>query len=165
MYSLNPHLLPSTSRIHYYTDSFKLHGTGTGTGRWWISILSYVLYTLHRERDRESLFSIVPIPFPAPVPVPMPCSLYKPLEGMLPKSTSVVLHKYGHSRLIHTERKRTRKWKKIKEKSEGIKENISNIKRKFSLFPVWTGPERYVHTYFDQFPEVSSDGFLFSWTK
>ena len=27
-------------------------GTGTGTGKWWISVLHYVLYTLHRDRDR-----------------------------------------------------------------------------------------------------------------
>ena len=50
-------------------DPFTLHGTGTGTGERLVSILRYVLYTLHR--DREPLFSIVPAPFfPVPVPVP-----------------------------------------------------------------------------------------------
>ena len=36
-----------------------------------VSILRYVLYTLHRDRDghRESLFSIVPIQFLCPGPV------------------------------------------------------------------------------------------------
>ena len=59
--------------------SFTLHGIGTGTRRWWVSILRYVLYTLHRDRDRhtESLFSIVSMPFP--IPVPVPCSVYEPL--------------------------------------------------------------------------------------
>ena len=54
-------------------DPFTLHGTGTGTGTGerLVSILRYVLYTLHR--DREPLFSIVPAPF-FPVPVPAPCS-------------------------------------------------------------------------------------------
>ena len=45
--------------------SFTLHGAGTGTGKRWVSVLRYVLYTLHRDRDRykETLLSIVPIPF------------------------------------------------------------------------------------------------------
>ena len=63
--------------------SFTLHGTRTGTGKWWVSILCYVLYTLHRNRDknREPLFSIVPIPFPVPIPIPAQvlCSVFKPL--------------------------------------------------------------------------------------
>ena len=54
--------------------SFTLHwtGIGTGTGKWWVSILRCVLYTLDRDRDRDmkSLVSIVPIPFPVPVLVP-----------------------------------------------------------------------------------------------
>ena len=43
-------------------------GTLTGTGKRWVSVLRYVLYTLYRGRDKpsESLFSIVPIPFPCP---------------------------------------------------------------------------------------------------
>ena len=28
-------------------------GTWTGTGKWWVSILCYVLYTLHRGRHRD----------------------------------------------------------------------------------------------------------------
>ena len=37
--------------------SFTRHRTrtGTGTGKRWVSILRYVLYTLHRDRDREPL--------------------------------------------------------------------------------------------------------------
>ena len=59
-------------------NSFIPHGTGAGIRKWWFSILRYVLYTLHIDRDRESLFFIVPIAFPAPVPVTVPCSVYKP---------------------------------------------------------------------------------------
>ena len=64
-------------------SSFTLHRTRTPTGtrKWWVSALCYVLYTLHRDRDRhrEPLFSIVPISFPVPVPVPLPWSVYEPL--------------------------------------------------------------------------------------
>ena len=30
---------------------FTLHGIGTGTGKWWVSILCYALYTLHMYRE------------------------------------------------------------------------------------------------------------------
>ena len=44
-----------------------------------VSILRYVLFTLHRDRkrDMEPLFSIVPVPVSVPVPVlvPVPCSV------------------------------------------------------------------------------------------
>ena len=66
------------------TILFTLYGTGTGTGtrEWWVSVLCYVLYTLHRnrDRDRETLFSIVPIPLLVPVPVLVSCSVYEPLQ-------------------------------------------------------------------------------------
>ena len=42
--------------------------TETESGKWWVSILCYVLYTLHRDRNRLPLFSIVS------VPVRVPCS-------------------------------------------------------------------------------------------
>ena len=53
-----------------YRPKWLIYGTGTGTGKWWVSILCYVLDTLHKYRVRymESLLSIVPIPFPVPVP-------------------------------------------------------------------------------------------------
>ena len=62
------------------------HSHYTRLGQGWVSILRYVLYTLHRDRDedREPLFFIVPIPVPVPVqvpvpvPVPVPCSVYGP---------------------------------------------------------------------------------------
>ena len=58
--------------------SYILHGTGTGKSR--VSVLCYVLYTLHRGRDRymEPLSSIVPIPFP----VPVLCSVSEPLVSV-----------------------------------------------------------------------------------
>ena len=73
--------------------SFILHGTGTETEtvKQWVSVLCYVLYTLHRDRDRymEPLSSIVPIPFPCsvtkpsvPVPVPGTASVIKPLMSI-----------------------------------------------------------------------------------
>ena len=54
---------------------FTLHRTGNG--KWWDSILHYVLYTLHSDRYRymEPLFSVVSIPVPVPVPVPFPVLL------------------------------------------------------------------------------------------
>ena len=59
------------------------HCTGPGPGQEpginGFSILHHVLYTLHRHRNRGSLFSIVPIPFPVPVSISVPCSVYKPL--------------------------------------------------------------------------------------
>ena len=59
--------------------SFTLHATGTGTatGKTWVSKLRYVLYILQRDRDRIQLFSIISIP--VPVPVPVPCNVYEPL--------------------------------------------------------------------------------------
>ena len=35
--------------------SFTLHGTGTGIGtdKQWVSLLCYVMYTLHSDRDRD----------------------------------------------------------------------------------------------------------------
>ena len=63
---------------------FTLHGTGTGNGtrngKRWVSILHYVMYTLHSDRGRDSkpLFSIVSIP--VPVPLSVPCSVYEPLD-------------------------------------------------------------------------------------
>ena len=63
--------------------SYILHGTETetGTGKQYVSKLRYVLYTLHRGRDRyvDPLFYIVPIPFPVPVPVSVPRSVSEPL--------------------------------------------------------------------------------------
>ena len=47
-----------------------------------LSILPFVLYILHRDRDRdrgrELLFSIVPILVSVPVLDPVPCSVYVP---------------------------------------------------------------------------------------
>ena len=54
-------------------------GQGPGSGTMIFHILYYVLYTLHGDRDREPLFSIVPIPVPVLVLVPVPCSMYEPL--------------------------------------------------------------------------------------
>ena len=54
-------------------------GQGPDSGTMVFHILYYVLYTLHGDRDREPLFSIVPIPVPVLVPVPVPCSMYEPL--------------------------------------------------------------------------------------
>ena len=70
--------------LHMATQSWALwfihtarDGTGTGTGKRWVSVWRYVLYTIHRDRGRymEPLFYIVPIPFPVPVPLPLPCSV------------------------------------------------------------------------------------------
>ena len=65
-----------------FNDLFTLHGRGNraGNGKRWVSVLYYVLYTLHSDsdRDREPLFSIVPIPVPVLVPFPVPCSMYEP---------------------------------------------------------------------------------------
>ena len=57
---------------------FILHGTGNG--KQWVSILHYVLYTLHSDRDTYQLFSIVSIPVPVPVSFPVQCSVYEPSE-------------------------------------------------------------------------------------
>ena len=40
----------------------------------WISVIPEALYTLHRDSDTETLFSIVSVP----VPVPVLCSMYEP---------------------------------------------------------------------------------------
>ena len=32
---------------------FTLHGTGTGTGKWWVPVLCFILFTLHRDWDRN----------------------------------------------------------------------------------------------------------------
>ena len=62
--------------------SYTLHWTRTvtGTGKCWVPILRYVLYTLYRDRSRyrDPLFSIVSIPFRIFAPFPVPCSVYKP---------------------------------------------------------------------------------------
>ena len=55
--------------------SLALHGTGPGTGPGNDGSPYYAMYcTLHRDRDRLPLFSIVPVldlvPVPAPGPVP-----------------------------------------------------------------------------------------------
>ena len=67
--------------------SFTLHwtGTGTGTGKWWVSILRCVLYTLDRDRDRymKSLVAIVPIPFPVAVLVSAVCINHKKYSSEL----------------------------------------------------------------------------------
>ena len=80
-------LIPKCQRWRYRSvwprlnGSFTLHWTGTGIGtrKQWVSILCIVLYTLHRDRDREPLFSIVSVPVPVPVPVPVRavCMSYK----------------------------------------------------------------------------------------
>ena len=48
----------------------------------WVSILRYVLCTVHRDRDRdrEALFSIGH--GPVPVPVLLPCTVYEPIHSM-----------------------------------------------------------------------------------
>ena len=50
-----------------YHSLFAEHGigTGTGTGKRWVSILRYVLYTLQRDSDRDG-DSAHPIPCPCP---------------------------------------------------------------------------------------------------
>ena len=46
----------------------------------WVYILCYVLYILHRDRDREwGLMACIPIS-PFPVPFPVPCSVNEPLH-------------------------------------------------------------------------------------
>ena len=69
---------------------FTLHRTGTGTraGKWWVPMLSYVLYTLHG--DREPLFSVMPIL--VPVQFPVPCSVYKPLRPSARVVSFLFLH-------------------------------------------------------------------------
>ena len=57
---------------------FILHGTGNE--RQWVSIIHYLLYTLHSDRDKYPLFSIVSIPVPVPVSFPVECSVYEPSE-------------------------------------------------------------------------------------
>ena len=52
-------------------------GPGQGLGNDGF-LYHYVLYTLHRDRDREPLFSIVPIS--VPIRVLVPCSMYEPLH-------------------------------------------------------------------------------------
>ena len=91
-------------------------GQGEGTRKRWVSILCYVPYTLHRDRDRnrEPLFSIVPIlgPVPVPVPVPVPCSVNEPLESFYLQidNTHFPLNSFrGNSNIshpckLHTER-------------------------------------------------------------
>ena len=58
-----PHYSPFASRLLHPFESvngpnglFTLHGTGNGTGneKRWVSILHYVLYTLHRDRVRTA---------------------------------------------------------------------------------------------------------------
>ena len=52
-------------------------GTGTGTGKQWVSILRYLLYTLHRDRNRDIDRTIVfycTHPGPYPVPGPVQCA-------------------------------------------------------------------------------------------
>ena len=69
--------------------SCTLHATGTGTGGLALGTMDFCItlctYILHRDRDREPLFSALPVPVPIPVPVPVqvPCSVYEPL---VPKS-------------------------------------------------------------------------------
>ena len=60
--------------------SFTPQGNGTlaGTGKRWVSILRYVPYTIHRNRDGEPLFSIVLILVSVPVLLPVPCGMYEP---------------------------------------------------------------------------------------
>ena len=50
---------------------FILHGTGNGTGngKRWVSILHYVLYTLHKDRDRGTIVFYCVHPGPSPCPV------------------------------------------------------------------------------------------------
>ena len=47
--------------------SYTLHETGYQDQERWVSTLCHVLYTLHRGRDREPLFSIVPVAVSAPI--------------------------------------------------------------------------------------------------
>ena len=65
------------------------HCTGSGQGQGpgndgFLYAAMYILYTLHSDRDRKPLFSIVSIP--VPVPFPVPCSVYEPLDG-IPQTT------------------------------------------------------------------------------
>ena len=84
------------------------HCTGQGQGLdWerWVSVLCYVLYPLHRyrDRDREPLFSIVRIPVPVPVPVliPIPCSVYEPLPSYIQSNMQISEH--GLNLRFHSE--------------------------------------------------------------
>ena len=61
------------------------HCTGQGPGlgpRMMGFYIRLVLYTLHRDMDRdgEPLFSVVPVSVPVPFPVPVPYSVYKSLH-------------------------------------------------------------------------------------
>ena len=63
-------------------------GAGQGTRQeQCVSVLCYVLYTLHMDRNRnmEPLFPILLVPFPVPVPVPfpVPCSVYESLLSVI----------------------------------------------------------------------------------
>ena len=58
---------------------YTLHETGTGTGteKWWVSILHHVLFTLHRGRDRYIgtivFYCAHPVHYPCPWPGPLQC--------------------------------------------------------------------------------------------
>ena len=82
----------SKTTSHVY-GLFTLHETGTGTREWWVSLLFYVLYTLHKDRNsyREQLFSIVPVPVPFSVPVPVPY-VYEPLVRIFSSENRMINH-------------------------------------------------------------------------
>ena len=81
LYEISPSYQNDNYIFNHSYGSYRLHGTGAGTGngKRWVLILCYVLYTLPRDRHKEPLFSIVVIPVPVLVLVPVPCSVYESL--------------------------------------------------------------------------------------
>ena len=69
-----PVLVPVSINVNNGLFTLLRTGNRTGNGKRWVSVLPYVLYTLHR--DSKSLFSIVSIPVPVPFPFPVPCSVW-----------------------------------------------------------------------------------------
>ena len=65
--------------------SFTLHGTGTG--KWWVSILCYVLYTLHSDRTGTGNYCF--LLYPSRSRVQVPCSVYNPLHIFLSDFLSI----------------------------------------------------------------------------
>ena len=39
--------------LYYAIYCSHYTGTGTGTGKWWVPVLCYILFTLHRDQDRD----------------------------------------------------------------------------------------------------------------
>ena len=68
-------------------DSFTLHGTGTWTGKWWFSMLRYVLDTLHSDRTGTGNHCF--LLYPSRSRVQVPCSVYNPLHIFLTDFLSI----------------------------------------------------------------------------